>query len=183
MPPATKKRKTGKDATALATLSKSPGDISLLRRILNKSHTPNVMRTLNESLDTAAPEDVQALKRLLEPLVKAVATPLHCVRCHAAYNESENHNKACSIGHEEIEHAYKARGGIHFYRATCCSEEFEEDHISPCYVAAHTTNPLEVRYYVDREDEDEEADNSDYEGDYPRNRSVRTCAYERCGEK
>ncbi|KAF8600400.1 hypothetical protein BDV93DRAFT_510868 [Ceratobasidium sp. AG-I] len=181
-----KKRKISETSTA-ETSPESASDISLLRRVFNESHTPNLVHALNESLDTATPEEIQILKHLLEPLVTAATSPLHCVRCHQTYLESKNHDKACVIEHEELEYDHKGYKGAMIYKATCCSQEYEYElstPFPPCYVAAHTIDPLEVRYYEeadDSEDENEEADDDD--GDYPRNKNVRTCAQMQCGTK
>ena len=183
-----RKRKIEEDATFTVTPSESASDISLLRRVFNQSHTPNLIRTLNKSLDTVTPEEIQTLRHLLEPLVTAETSPLHCVRCHETYLESRNHKKACVVAHEELEYDHKGYKGVMIYKAPCCSSEYEyrlSRPFPPCYVASHTTNPSEVRYYVgsdNSEDEDERDDNEDDEP-YPRNKNVRTCAKKQCGTR
>lgn len=183
-----RKRKVGEDAAVTVASSESANDISLLRRVFSESHTAKVIRTLNERLDTVTPEDIQALKRIVEPLITAATSPLHCVRCHKTYLESKNHKKACVIEHEEPEYDHKGWKGVMIYKAPCCFEEYEYDLFTsfpPCYVAAYTTNPLDVRYYEGNDDSDEEAEREDEDDDepYPRNKNVRTCDYKQCGKK
>jgi hypothetical protein len=143
-------------------------DVQLLTRIISKAGELELRQTLASSLATAASADVDALKRLLGPLVSATLNPLHCVRCHKSYVEQENTYRSCEIAHEEPDYlddsgssdypcsepdSEDSRGDSHeMMRYPCCGERIREDEAdrrrAPCVSTKHTTDPRHVEYYV-----------------------------------
>ncbi|KAG8746803.1 hypothetical protein FRC12_014219 [Ceratobasidium sp. 428] len=176
----TRKRKAPQDApphelprTKQQKISPNPSsDAELLVRIVTKCVEPTLRQTLASSLAAASPSDIQVVKRLLDPLVTPFQNPLHCVRCHEPYIQHENKWDACKIPHldpvevAEYRRAYEddysedgsmasEKGCLMMY--PCCGEKFRSDkpHLidGPCVECSHTTNPGDVRYYVDPDHE------------------------------
>ncbi|KAG9079961.1 hypothetical protein FRC06_007248, partial [Ceratobasidium sp. 370] len=145
-------------------------DAKLLLRVVIKCEESALRRTLASSITTASPSDLQAVKRLLGPLVASTQNPLHCVRCHASYVEQENKLGACKILHEEPDclgddasddypvseddsEDSRGREMYDMMRYPCCGERFREDRPDMaeefCVYDKHTTDPKRVEYFID----------------------------------
>ncbi|KAG8686063.1 hypothetical protein FRC09_014363 [Ceratobasidium sp. 395] len=117
-----------------------------------------VIKSLIEGLKNATPQQVSAVQSVLAPLLAASVQPLHCVRCHEEYFESNNTDSSCDVKHKEaeddeeivIEDSWKKA----MYTYPCCGKrvavgmgwELDEDEV--CHTTLHTTNPDEVDYEV-----------------------------------
>ncbi|RDB24130.1 hypothetical protein Hypma_008665 [Hypsizygus marmoreus] len=107
---------------------------------------------------------MDALSTLLAPLASDAKTSRHCVRCHQEYSENTNDNQACKIKHGMSD----ADGDLHSdYSDTCmitlycCGKQHLKDEMPTewCIVASHTTNPEDVMYYDEEEDERDDRGN------------------------
>ncbi|KAG9119447.1 hypothetical protein FRC07_005527, partial [Ceratobasidium sp. 392] len=150
-------------------------DGRLLTRIVSKTQTTTLQQTLLSSITTAPPSDLEALKRILGPLVTSALNPLHCVRCHKSYVEQENNYRSCEIPHLEPDYvdSEPSSDDLDFetdeddcygsrrdkgesMKYPCCGERFRERYFGgvdngegrACVSTKHTTNPKEVEYYV-----------------------------------
>ncbi|KAG8767615.1 hypothetical protein FRC12_006148 [Ceratobasidium sp. 428] len=117
-----------------------------------------VIESLIEGLKSATPQQVSAVQSVLAPLLAASVEPLHCVRCHEEYFESNNTDSSCDVKHEEavddeeivVENYCKRY--MHTY--PCCGERVavdmgcDPDQDGICYTTLHTTDPDEVDYEV-----------------------------------
>ncbi|KAG8779995.1 hypothetical protein FRC12_023595 [Ceratobasidium sp. 428] len=156
-----------------------PPDAKLLIRIFQKTEQPVLQRVLFSSIANASQSDLDAMKRMLGPLVTSALNPLHCVRCHKPYLQQENKYGACKIPHLEPDYEdedyerssdgfdYESDGSDEWgYRPggprgqlmkfPCCGWRFREsmgeeadDRKEACVSEWHTTDPREVEYYVD----------------------------------
>ncbi|KAG8712054.1 hypothetical protein FRC08_015096 [Ceratobasidium sp. 394] len=122
---------------------------------LAKCHPPKVAKSLISGLENATAEQVGAVQSLLAPLLATTLEPLHCVRCHRKYFESENTNSSCKIEHDEPEDegilVYEGHNKKRMHRYPCCDESFPLDSDSEptstiCYTDWHTTDPEDVEY-------------------------------------
>ncbi|KAF8601700.1 hypothetical protein BDV93DRAFT_545764 [Ceratobasidium sp. AG-I] len=154
-------------------------DVKSLRNLLKQCNANAVVKTITDSLRTASPEDLGALKTILDPLFKASLIPLHYVRCHTTYVESSNHDNACVIECDEDpawHHEFNSHNGKDgYYKTPCCRREFYEgDEPDYCFKTSHTTDPKSVSYR-EGEEEDEE-DGLDLGGE----KNVVTCRVHGC---
>ncbi|KAG8701335.1 hypothetical protein FRC09_005430 [Ceratobasidium sp. 395] len=156
--PSHKKRKTGDEADAEPSLAPvaQPLSVPEICARLVKCHPPTVIKTLTQSLEKATPEQISSVQSLLGPLLAAVVEPLHCLRCHKKYFQSNNPRSSCEVKHKEPkdheESVFEDRQKKDLYSWPCCDREFtvdpgwDPDEDAVCYTAPHTTNADEVDY-------------------------------------
>jgi hypothetical protein len=128
----------------------------------NQASRDNAIDALLASLKRATPDEVRSVKSLLRPFLLSTRVNRHCVRCHKYYDESENSDESCEVGHiamrdVEDEVVFNGMYREQLMEYTCCNEhltEGEADEKAVCYTERHTTDPQEVEYT----DEDDYAD-------------------------
>jgi hypothetical protein len=165
--------------------STASAEAKKLQKVLQKCHGANLAQSLCDSLETATPESVETLKALIAPLLKAAATKKHCARCHASFNEAENHDEACVVKCDEGDFGDRTWDGEGVVEMSCCGKRWteseaenvtEEDEV--CYKTSHTADPRRVAYAEDCDSEE------DVELDYTgTNQSVVTCKSHGCKVK
>ncbi|KAG8768273.1 hypothetical protein FRC12_005681 [Ceratobasidium sp. 428] len=154
-------------------------DAKLLIRIFQKTEQPILHHVLFSSIATASQADLNAIKRLLGPLVTAALNPLHCVRCHKPFLQQENSSLACKIPHlepenEDSDYSYSSDGFNYqsdgsdewgyrlggprgqLMKFPCCGWRFRErrheeaeERKEACVEEWHTADPSQVKYYID----------------------------------
>ncbi|KAG8708113.1 hypothetical protein FRC08_000099 [Ceratobasidium sp. 394] len=110
---------------------------------------------LSKSLDQASMERIQLVKEVVSPfLLDGHTDSRHCVRCHQAYTEKDNHEGACII---------RCAGNLHhltlkadpeqlYYLTECCGRVFKHatslNHTKlVCIEERHTDNPDLVDFF------------------------------------
>jgi hypothetical protein len=144
-----------------------------LQSLLKSTSPGNLQNALLTALPRMTEDQFKVLSDILSPLAATSTVPNHCVRCHKAFYENQNHPQACGIKHnkEPIDEVPDDYDEDIFLTLSCCDEIYAEDDVHPegfCFVTTHTTNPDEVEYY-----------NSDGEG----NENVITCKKKGCSKK
>ena len=132
----------------------------------------------------ASADELATVLRLLGLAERATPRPAHCVRCHAAYDETLNWPTACKLPHPEAaidEHECYKSGKQYEFSLPCCSlgwQDYTTDPDPPeeyCVVARHTTDVKSVVEYH-RSDE-AVGDSAEYD---EKGRIVKTCAQAGC---
>ncbi|KZP15147.1 hypothetical protein FIBSPDRAFT_1048371 [Athelia psychrophila] len=128
-----------------------------LKTLIETTSPANLQKALLSALPNSTDEELGALSNMLSSVKKAASTQKHCVRCHDTFYENQNHPKACTIQHtDEADTVYV--GNTLVAVMLCCGFRFDPEQNNPskfCILATHTTNPKDVKYY----DEDEEDGN------------------------
>lgn len=123
-----------------------------LKKLIETTTPDNLQKALLAALPNSTDEQLQALSSMLLPVTKEASTQKHCVRCHNAFFDTQNHPKACTIMHGQFD-GERASVGSDRCVATffCCDLQFdpEQDDYEgePCIEEAHTTDPNDVDYY------------------------------------
>ncbi|KAF8601692.1 hypothetical protein BDV93DRAFT_524631 [Ceratobasidium sp. AG-I] len=153
MPKETKKRNHVPSTTAYPARKAPPAEgdrVKTLRMILNICTGDAIAKTISDSLASATPENLRALRETLGPLFEEASHPLHCVRCHRSFIQSGNHKEACLVKcHYDPE--WNQEGTMEdegYYEMMCYGKTFTkyERPDNVCFKTLHTTNPKEVEY-------------------------------------
>lgn len=158
--------------------SSNPTSIqATLQTLLKSSTSQKIQACLLQSLENASVAEQETLSVLLAPLTAEAGVSRHCVRCHHAYTENENHSHACKIKHNDEGDSERTEIGYEDMTTTlsCCGAVFDSEDgpdTEYCILAQHTTNSDDVVYYEDGN-----------EGDDGVNEHVVSCESRGCSKK
>lgn len=136
-------------------------DARTLSYVLSKTHPADVSKTLQASLQSATPEEIRTLSKLLRPLLPKALIKKMCVRCEKEYLESENTEHSCEVPHCADPEEYMdpdsewpddaSEGPPEQIIYPCCESVYDVDRKEygqdTCYTAQHTTDSAEIDYY------------------------------------
>ncbi|KAG8698019.1 hypothetical protein FRC09_007479 [Ceratobasidium sp. 395] len=190
-----KKRKLeGKDETPWnkAKAEAFVKEVEELQEAIKYADSDTFTESLADSLDEVSTKTVQLVKELLTPiLLDGYEDSRHCVRCHEAYTEKDNHASACIIlcGSKFHAFALKAAPAQSYVMTDCCGRVFKNigtwnySKIT-CIEARHTDDPNVVLYYDptrgQRPDDGKPKDATPLEKNNP---NVLACAVKGCGKQ
>lgn len=116
---------------------------------------------LLDNIPAAPPKTLAILTSFFAAL--SPPPPLHCVRCHKDYTDTENNDRSCRIPHEENDCDISWVGGYgdseYVTTYVCCGimVEGEGDDGPPgwCFVGMHTTDIKRARFREDADTDDD----------------------------
>ena len=167
-----------------------PQDPAALRFIVQGVDLAKLRDRILDALPTLSPQEYAGLAAVLEPLRKGESSVRHCLRCHAEYDESVNHGRACVIPHAAV--VEPGGHGDEECRAACCGVRWYagDDGAHDCYRGRHTNAPRDVEYsqvddealaeYEERMDAAVDDDADDDSGGDELGMVVRTCRQAGC---
>lgn len=128
--------------------------------VLSKTHPAELSQVLQTAIQTATPDEIQAVTKLLGPLFPKALDKKAC--CDKQYIEAQNTNSSCQVEHCAEPEEYEDEdgyfddysdydSGIERYLVIypCCEEVYDEDRDEGperyiCYRTRHTTDPTKV---------------------------------------
>ena len=167
-----------------------PQDPAALRFIVQGVDLAKLRDRILDALPTLSPQEYAGLAAVLEPLRKGESSVRHCLRCHAEYDESVNHGRACVIPHAAV--VEPGGHGDEECRAACCGVRWYagDDGAHDCYRGRHTNAPRDVEYsqvddealaeYEERMDAAVDGDADDDDGGDELGMVVKTCQQAGC---
>lgn len=204
MPPQAKKRKAATDDASTSSLDASSASSSTsvpqgapsccsrirplnpqrFRRLVAVVDSADIKRRVLAGALTASADELATVLRFLGLAERSEVQPAHCVRCHARFDETLNHEAACKIVHPAAaydEHECYKSGKQYEFSLPCCGLGWQDHTTDPeppedyCVLSRHTTSLEDVREHHRTDAEVEER------GDYDaRGRIFRTCAQAGC---
>ncbi|PPR04638.1 hypothetical protein CVT24_011856 [Panaeolus cyanescens] len=129
---------------------------------LGLTSTPSLI--LGNPIEPPSPRTLTTLTRFFSSLTPP--PKLHCVRCHSAYFELENNDRACHIPHDDdsatVGRVRTGKGSTSEYETLfgCCGKTVEGDgDMGPpdgwCYEGQHTTDLRRARFRADSTPQDD----------------------------